>query len=58
MGIVVGVVLGVLVLLAIMSVFVLASTRYMGATQVGLAVKRLGYSDPNRSKTPSPGNQL
>jgi len=46
------------VLSAIISLFVLASTRYMGPTQVGLVVKRLGYSDPNRSKTPSPGNQL
>jgi len=58
MGIVVGDVLGVLVLLAIVSVFVLASTRYIGPTQVGLVIKRVGYFDPNRSKATSPGNQL
>jgi len=45
-------------LLAIVSLFVLASTSYIGPPQVGLVVKRLGYSDPNRSKAPSPSNQL
>ena len=41
-----GVVLGVLVLLAIVFVFVLASTRYIGPTEVGLVIKRVGKKLP------------
>ena len=46
MGIVVSVVLGVLVLLAIVFFFVLASTSYIGPTEVGLVIKRAGKKLP------------
>ena len=41
-----------------MSLFLLASTRHLGPTEVGFVMMRSGYIDPNRSKTLSPGNQL
>jgi hypothetical protein len=53
-----GAVVGVLALPVTMSLFLLASTRHMGPTEVGFVIMRSGYFDPNRSKTPSPGNQL
>jgi hypothetical protein len=53
-----GVVVGVLVLPVTMSLFLPASTKHMGPTSVGLFIMRVGYFDPNRSKAPSPSNQL
>ncbi len=41
-----GIILGVLVILAIVLVFMLASTRYIGPTDVGLVIKRVGKKLP------------
>jgi len=53
----VGAVVGILVLL-IVSLLLLAPTRYIGLTEVGLVITTLAYSNTSRRKTPSPTSQL
>ncbi len=48
----VGAVVGILVLLMIVSLFLLAPTRYIGPTEVGLVIKRLGYSESKQEQDP------